>query len=211
LTSAEQWRPVVGFEGYEVSSLGHVRSWLAGRVRGARRTSPFILRPSPGHNGYLHVSLFDDAGAHPQRVNRLVLRAFIGPCPAGHEGAHVNGTRTDNRLSNLEWKTRVDNHADKRIHGTLAIGERNGFAHLQATEVNELRLDRVLEGLSGKRLGNRYGVSDTAALKILKWQMWRDLPLSVKTYGCTPIAAAELAIKQFTEARAYYARHNLAA
>jgi hypothetical protein len=42
-------------------------------------------------------------------------------------------------LSNLRYDTPTGNHADKRIHRTLARGERNGQANLDEEKVQEIR------------------------------------------------------------------------
>lgn len=53
-----------------------------------------------------------------RKVHRLVLEAFVGPCPGGCVGCHGNGDTTDNRLVNLRWDTPGANNRDKREHGT---------------------------------------------------------------------------------------------
>jgi hypothetical protein len=60
-------------------------------------------------------------------VHRLVLEAFVGPCPAGMEACHNNGVRTDNRLENLRWDTRSANCRDRIRHGTTNFPR--GIAH----------------------------------------------------------------------------------
>src|SRR5690606_17793610 len=51
-------------------------------------------------------------------VHRLVLKAFDGPPPRGHEALHANGVRDDNRLENLSWGTHSENQLDQVDHGT---------------------------------------------------------------------------------------------
>lgn len=120
----ENWRDVPGYEGaYEVSDLGRVRSldrfiafdhptrpglWRRGRMR----------RTPVGNHGYPTVSL--TCTRHRQRarlVHRLVLEAFVGPCPPGMEACHNNGDRTDSRLVNLRWDTSTENNRDTVRHG----------------------------------------------------------------------------------------------
>src|SRR3970282_914182 len=102
----ERWLPVVGYEGsYEVSDLGRVRS-LDRILPCGRRKKGIVLRPSPGANGGhlgLHLCAYSKRNA---RVHRLVLAAFVGPCPIGMEGCHDDGAPTNTRLRNLRWDTK---------------------------------------------------------------------------------------------------------
>lgn len=50
-------------------------------------------------------------------MHRLVLLAFVGPCPDGMEACHANDIPTDNRLANLRWGTHADNMRDRIENG----------------------------------------------------------------------------------------------
>jgi len=117
----EEFRPVVGFEGrYEVSNLGRVRSLP--HIQLGRNGKPIkrlgrILRPGR-HNKHGHVSVVLGRG-NTRQVHRLVLEAFVGPCPPGEETCHdPDPDPTNNRLDNLRWGTRSDNINDAVGHGT---------------------------------------------------------------------------------------------
>lgn len=105
----ETWLPVVGFEGqYEVSDQGHVTAKKSGRILASRQTA----------KGYVIVTLNRSWGNSVQRrVHRLVLEAFVGPCPEGQEGCHGPGGPSDNRLENIRWDTREENARDIVRHG----------------------------------------------------------------------------------------------
>lgn len=108
----EKWAPVPGYEGdYEVSDQGKVRSYV--RRGGPRMIAPRLV--GPAGKQYHAVTL---RGGKQVRVHRLVLAAFIGPCPEGLQGCHNNGDKLDNRLVNLRWDTPGANNRDKRVHGT---------------------------------------------------------------------------------------------
>lgn len=55
---------------------------------------------------YHVVSTYAPEGGRPKvkYVHNLVAEAFLGTKPAGHVIHHKNGIRTDNRLSNLEYR-----------------------------------------------------------------------------------------------------------
>lgn len=112
----EQWLPVVGYEGlYEVSDHGMVRSLDTVKVDSlgrTRRGTGKILSHDTKPNKYIYVNLKDKPRNRRAYVHHLVLEAFIGPRPEGHEACHNNGDRTDNRLANLRWDTVSENRLD---------------------------------------------------------------------------------------------------
>jgi hypothetical protein len=111
LPTEEQWRPIPGFEGYEVSNLGRIRSYLkspAGRM----------LNPKTDQDGYKHVVLYDRPGRRKEhRVHRLVLTAFSRPPMPDEVTRHLNGDPSDNRLENLAWGDHSQNMLDRVQHG----------------------------------------------------------------------------------------------
>ena len=118
----ESWRPVRGFEGhYEVSDFGRVRSlprYVTDR-RGRRRpVHERVLRQSDNGGGYQQVVLALAGRRHSITVHRLVLEAFVGPCPPGLEAWHNNGDQKNNHVTNLRWDTHAENNRDRFRHGT---------------------------------------------------------------------------------------------
>jgi hypothetical protein len=115
----EIWKPVVGHPGYEVSSLGNVRS----SFRGGRVLRPGVNRK---RGGYRQVNL---AGGIQRRICVLVAAAFLGPRKEGQVARHKNGEPSDDRAENLEWGTQGDNNRDAVRHGTFLSEKR--LAHLR--------------------------------------------------------------------------------
>lgn len=121
----EEWRPVPGWEGlYSVSDLGRVRSEdrvTSGRNGTPRRAYGRVLRPTREPHGYMTVGLSRPRTRRQKvYVHDLVLTAFRGPRPDGDQCCHGDGTRDNNRLSNLRWGTVSDNAFDAVRHGTHA-------------------------------------------------------------------------------------------
>ena len=120
----EEWRPVPGYEGiYEVSDRGRVRSLdrIVETTRFPMRVKGKILNPGQLVYGHMHVNLCCSGKTIPAYVHRLVMAAFVGPCPDGMEVCHNNGDPTDNRLTNLRYDTHRSNIMDKANHGTMFV------------------------------------------------------------------------------------------
>lgn len=168
----ELWKPIPGYEGkYEVSSLGRVWSVYTGSSR-----SGVMLRQFPNNKGYLKVSLTHAAGKTcSKRVHSLVLTAFVGPRPEGKEAAHLNGTPSDNRLSNLEWTTPKLNSGHKKIHGTQVAGLRHRWAILSADDVTRIREMRR-DGRLWREISPIFGVSKNTARNAGLGLTYRDVP-----------------------------------
>ena len=105
LTTPEHWCPAIGYEGiYEVSDLGRVRR--TGKARGARIGRILALTAHP--EGYSQVQLRRNGRYDLWLVHRLVARTFLGSAD-GREVNHRNGEKRDNRRSNLEYLTPLEN------------------------------------------------------------------------------------------------------
>jgi hypothetical protein len=70
------------------------------------------VKPFPMTGGYLGVAIMGRTRA----VHRLVLMAWRGVPKRRMDARHLDGVPTNNRLSNLCWGTRKQNHRDARIH-----------------------------------------------------------------------------------------------
>ncbi len=147
-----QWRPCVGYPGYEISERGDVR-------RNSRIKSQFRAR-----NGYMKVGF---GKRNKELVHRIVALTFVGPPPTAlHQVAHNDGSRDNNHWSNLRWATPAENQADRRRHGTHHAGELCGSARLtdRAAQAIKVRYraggQRYVGGsITMQQLANEYGVS----------------------------------------------------
>lgn len=135
----EKWRQIDGWEGYEVSSQGLVRSFKFCRQR-PKEPLPRVLTGFSLPTGYRVVELKDRGRRLRAYVHHLVASAFIGPRPDGYHVAHNNGDNTDNRAVNLRYATPVQNNGDKRVHGTHIDGGTHYAARLTDEQARALYL-----------------------------------------------------------------------
>lgn len=172
---------VAGFDGYEISSLGRVRCWLPRNRFAAAPSVPRMSALSPLIGGYVGACLAKSGSKKTMRVHRLVLEAFVGPCPPGMEASHKNGQRNDNRLSNLEWTTHVDNNNMKRSHGTWQAGDNHGASKVTSAHVAVMRYLSAVHGASCTELAEWFGISRTSAHRAATGRTWKCLPLIQET------------------------------
>lgn len=100
------WRAVPGFDGYEASRTGEIRT-KGGRVL-AQSAHP---RKSGGKSDY-YVDLWQGGEHKCVRVARLVARAWVPGYADGMTVNHMDGDTLNNRIENLEWMTLADNIRD---------------------------------------------------------------------------------------------------
>jgi hypothetical protein len=113
----EEWKPVLGFEGfYALSSRGRVKSLcrvVIDRRGQPRKLSERIMLCSVKDNGYLHVSLRKPGEKQVKRlIHRLVAIAFLSTKNETDEVNHIDGNKLNNVTANLEWC----NHAQNMAH-----------------------------------------------------------------------------------------------
>lgn len=108
-------------------------------------------------------------------VHRLVLTAFVGPCPEGMEGCHEDGDPSNNRATNLRWDTHKNNQLDMHKHGTCNF--KKGRASRYAKPVlwdNAKEIRRLYQtGMYSMRtLGIRYGVNAQSICNVIHDDMY---------------------------------------
>ena len=169
----EEWRAVVGYEGwYKVSDRGRVK-----RVARGHTTRPGkMLTLCSDNEGYAVVTLYGPPHRSRRlvKVHRLVLTAFRGPCPAGCQTRHLDGSKANNGLANLAWGSARENQHDRKIHGTSSAGERNPAAKLKESDVREIRRIAAMGWACGK-IGYVFGVRGCTIARIVCRDTWKHV------------------------------------
>ena len=106
-------------------------------------------------------------------VHRLVLEAFVGPCPPGLETCHRNDDSSDNRLRNLRWGTSLSNSADAISNGCILRGVLQPQSKLVGWQVRVIR--RLRGRLTQRQIGGIFGVHQSTVSDIHRRVGWRHL------------------------------------
>jgi hypothetical protein len=164
----EKWKPVVGYEGiYEVSDQGRVRG-LDRTDRSGKLRKGGIRKQKTSRDGYKTIGL-RNVFIRTFSVHRLVLGAFVGPCPEGMECCHFpDNDPSNNNLDNLRWDTPENNHADRWPHD------------LNRARLSQHDIPRIFElsriGNSAKKISKLFSVNPSTIDRVISGQTWKHVP-----------------------------------
>lgn len=131
---------------YWVSNLGRVKNSKGRILKGGFNTK-----------GYPHVCVKLEGVQSTYKVHRLVAMAFIPNPDNLPQVNHIDGDKTNNAVSNLEWCDNGHNQRHKLATGLYVPPKGND------SYVNKLTEEQVIEiyksNLTQKELSEIYGVS----------------------------------------------------
>ena len=137
--------------------------------RGKQRNDSAERKKKYGQ-GYACVTIRDKTYS----CHRLVALAWLPNPESKPQVNHKNGIRDDNRASNLEWVTNLENrqHADKYLHRDMPRGSRSGMAKLNESDVAEIKQLISSQQFYGKDIAKMYGVSPSNITSIKTGGTW---------------------------------------
>lgn len=172
----EIWKDIPGYEGYQASSLGRVRS-VDREIEVKRSNGTTFMRQmkgkvlSPGRHSdehpYPYVGLNGHGGSNVG-VHVAVCLAFHGERPPGLYACHIDGNPENNTPSNVYWGTPKQNQADRSKHGTSNSGVGR---KLTADKVREVK-SRLAAGESQSSIAADLGVSQSMVSMIKSGKKW---------------------------------------
>jgi len=142
----EEWRQVAGFDKYEVSNMGNIRS-----NRG-------MLKPGKDRYGYRQINLYNDCKRVTRKLYRLVLEAFNPNTEDKPQVDHINRIRDDDRLENLRWATARENVRNSKDF----TEEMNGISRSEKNNTYVVRLN--IDGHE-KYFGSRKTLEEAKTLR----------------------------------------------
>ena len=132
-SEVEIWWDIDGFDGYQVSNLGNVRSLNYNGTGNVQLLKPSLSGPN---RGYKSISMQVADKVIRRNVHRLVAKAFIPNPNDLSEINHIDEDGTNNKVNNLEWCNRIYN---------LNYGNRTQkFSDSKGIPILQLNLDGTL-------------------------------------------------------------------
>lgn len=109
----ETWKDVKDFEGfYQISNKGNIKSLerqVTGKLGSVRVLPEKLITPTDNGKGYLVVALYKNGKRYFKKIHRLVAEAFIPNPDNKSEVNHIDGNKSNNNYTNLEWSTTKEN------------------------------------------------------------------------------------------------------
>lgn len=163
-------KDIPGYEGrYSVTKEGKVFT------HGRRKR---FLKPHTNKLGYNTVSLWSSqTNRNTRTVHRLIAKTFI-PNPDNKPFVnHIDGNKTNNSVSNLEWVTPIENSQHASRAGLLdgrCKGENNGSSKLTKFDVRCIRHLRK-QGVPVRELLSMYDISESNIYLIIDRTIWKHV------------------------------------
>lgn len=172
---SEEWRPVVGFEGwYEVSSLGRVRRVRAASGAIVNRILAQRLSKGTKQGAYPRVALYTGQkdSRLDFRVHRLVAAAFLGPAPRGSEVNHKDCNPQNNHVANLEYVTHTENMRHAWDNGRIRnLPKRTS----NLTEQHIIAIRALAPLFRYSKIAELFGISEDYVAIIVNRHAWKHV------------------------------------
>ena len=171
----EEWRGLT-YNGvdysdrYEISSMGKVKNIKTNKE----------LKISVGNRGYYHFTIY--LGTHKDKIRVSIHKAmaenFI-PNPNNYPIVnHIDGDKSNYKLSNLEWCDYSHNSKHAYDNGLIQkqLGENNSNNKLTQEDVNYIRKHYIYgdKNFGQHGMGKKFNVSATCIKKIIYNITWYD-------------------------------------
>jgi len=179
----EEWKRIVDFPNYDISSFGRVRSFtpIGGRQKERFRLDDFrILKGGLDKDGYRRFLLCKNENGTRTvksiKFYELVSFYWIGPKPKGLVITHKDGNKNNDCADNLEYKTQKENIHDKFTHGTMPLGEESNLASISNELAKLIKID-LANGERQSEVAKNRGVSKSLVWAIKHNKTWRHIEI----------------------------------
>ena len=179
---------------YFITKTGDVYSTFSGKMK--------KMKPTLNPSGYLSLQIEGKA----YTVHRLVALAFIDNPENKPQVNHIDGVKTNNDVSNLEWVTNSENQLHAWKIGLQPVRHAVNCCFTEE-EAKQIRKEYLNESVSHRELAKKYGVSKTTITDLLKGKYYNlekvEKPISRQKHQ------RKITMEQANEIRNRYANENI--
>lgn len=164
----EVWKDIKGKLGYQVSNLGRVRSKDRKVTHKNETVQPWkgkILSQSLDSAGYPTVQFQHNSKHSMRMVHRLVAETFIENENQYSQVNHIDGDKTNNTVSNLEWV----NHSMNQRH---AVKTGLKKTKLKYHDIVNIKRMYEVDGYLQKEIAEIYNVDQSHISRVLRKEHW---------------------------------------
>lgn len=162
----EQWKDVAGYESkYSISNFGRIKTKSRDVLKSdgtlLYRIKERLLNPSLLPVGYYYVGLHNKGKTKLVTIHSLVAKHFLNPVTNKRSVNHIDGNKTNNHISNLEWCSYSENNQHaydtglKRRYKLLAINKSNSTLNFESVN-DAVKLGFTQQGISKSVKNNTY-------------------------------------------------------
>jgi hypothetical protein len=180
----ELWKPVIGFsKTHIVSNFGRVastpRSYAGITPKGdksIRYMHGGILKMQRSNSGYFRVALAFNGVIKYRSVHRLVAMSFCTNPHNFKQVNHIDGNKTNNISTNLEWCSASHNQLHAIAKGLVKhpLGSVRAFAKLSDDDVRQIR-EQISAGIVQRQIAKNYGVCPSKITSIKQGKAWKHI------------------------------------
>ena len=184
----EVYVDIPGYEGYyQVSNHGNVKSLdrvIKEKTGKTQTLKGRVLKQRVNPSGYCYVGLRKNGNRATFAIHQVVAQAFLDNLENKPIVNHINGVKTDNNISNLEWATYSENlsHAYstglRRSVSAQAVGEKNYKRKLKPEQVIEIKRLLAAGNMTHKEIAKKYGVSRSTVGNISSNRYWSHITVN---------------------------------
>jgi NUMOD4 motif/HNH endonuclease len=160
MSDIEIWKTIKGYENYEISNYGRVKSLNYLRTKKER----IIKLGLADDEKYFIAFIYSGKKRCGKQVHVLVLEHFVGPKPLGMQACHNDGNSKNNYYKNLRWDTPTNNVLDRVKHGTLKLTHEN----IDYIRKNPLKLSQC-------KLAAKFKVNQSQISRVINRRIWNYL------------------------------------
>lgn len=179
----EIWKDVVGYEGYyKVNNIGNIKSLERTIIRRdgvCRLYKESKKRSYIGYKGYVICGFNKGGQKVNKKIHRVVAKAFIPNPEKKLQVNHIDGNKSNNCVSNLEWCTNAENMAHAveigLTKGCTLSGEDCNLTTTKKTDVLAMRKEYKKGCYTYQDIAKKFNVGNSCAYHILTRRSWKHI------------------------------------